>query len=116
ITGSSGSGRSGESGRSGGLPSAFRAQAIGFTDGDQFSAGRAVWTDSRGDLVFSVLKGERLATGRRIAGTITGGTGRYAGLTGNWELTWQFVVEADEGEVQGRATDLRGRFRTGTRP
>lgn len=70
-----------------------------------------MWTDARGDVVFSVLKGERLATGRRIAGTITGGTGRYAGLTGDWELTWQFVVETEEGEVQGRAADLRGRFR-----
>ena len=98
-------------GRSGDLSSAFRAEAIGFDDGDQVSAGRAMWTDARGDVVFSVLKGERLATGRRIAGTITGGTGRYAGLTGDWELTWQFVVETEEGEVQGRAADLRGRFR-----
>jgi hypothetical protein len=101
----------------GGLPTAFRAEAIGFSDGDQLDAGRAVWTDTRGDRVFSVLKGERLATGRRVAGTITGGTGRYAGLTGDWELTWQFVIETDEGEVQGRAADLKGRFRrTGTRP
>src|SRR4029453_5013573 len=45
-----------------GLPSAFRAEVIGFTDGDQLGAGRAVWTDARGDLVFSVLKGERLGT------------------------------------------------------
>jgi hypothetical protein len=100
-----------------GLSSAFRAEAIGFNDGDRLNAGRAVWTDTRGDRVFSVLTGERLATGRRITGTITGGTGRYAGLTGDWELTWQFVVETDEGEVQGRAADLRGRFRrAGTRP
>jgi hypothetical protein len=98
----------------GGLPSAFHAEVIGFTDGDQLGAGRAVWTDARGDLVFSTLKGERLATGRRITATITGGTGRYAGLTGDWELTWQFVVATDEGEVQGRAADLKGRFRRET--
>jgi hypothetical protein len=105
VTGSGGPGGAGT------LSSAFRAEAIGFTDGDQLSAGRAVWTDARGDLVFSVLKGERLGNGRRIAATITGGTGRYAGLTGDWELTWQFVVVTDEGDVQGRAADLRGRFR-----
>jgi hypothetical protein len=108
LTGSGGSGRSGGSGD---LSSAFRAEVIGFTDGDQLGAGRAVWTDTRGDLVFSVIKGERLATGRRITARITGGTGRYAGLTGDWELTWQFVVATDEGEVQGRAADLKGRFR-----
>jgi len=94
-----------------GLSSAFRAEAIGFDDGTQTAVGRAVWTDSRGDLVFSVLKGEPLATGRRITGTITGGTGRYANIAGDWELTWQFVVETEDGEVQGRAADLKGRAR-----
>ena len=96
---------------SAGLSSAFRAEAIGFDDGNGLAAGRAVWTDTRGDLVFSVLKGETLATGRRIAATITGGTGRYAGITGDWTLTWQFVVETEDGEVQGRASDFNGRFR-----
>ena len=112
-----GSGRSGGAGRSGELASAFRGEAIGFVDGDQPGSGRAVWTDSRGDLVFSALKVERLGTGRRVTGTITGGTGRYAGLTGDWDLTWQFVIETEDGEVQGRGADLKGRFRhAGTRP
>jgi hypothetical protein len=102
---------------SSGLPVAFRAEAIGFDDGDRVGVGRAVWTDARGDVVFSVLNGERLETGRRVSGTITGGTGRYTGLTGEWALTWQFVVETDEGEVQGRAADVKGRFRrAATRP
>ena len=96
---------------SAGLSRAFHAEAIGFVEGSQIAAGRAVWTDTSGELVFSVLKGEALATGRRIVGTITGGTGRYAGIAGDWELTWQFVVETDDGEFQGRASDLKGRFR-----
>jgi hypothetical protein len=101
---------------SAGLSSAFHAEALGFDDGNGLAAGRAVWTDTRGDLVFSVLKGETLATGRRITATITGGTGRYAGIVGDWELTWQFVVGTEDGEVQGRASDLKGRFRgIGTR-
>ena len=99
------------SGGSGEFPTAFRGEAIAFADGDRLGVGRAVWTDTRGDIVFSTLTVERVATGRRVAGTITGGTGRYEGVTGNWELTWQFVVETEEGEVQGRAADLRGRFR-----
>ena len=41
--------------------------------------GRAVWTDERGDQVFSELKGEWVGTGNRIVGTFIGGTGRYAG-------------------------------------
>jgi hypothetical protein len=98
-------------GGAGTLPSAFRAEAIGFAEGDQPGVGRAVWTDSRGDVVFSTLNVERLGTGRRVIGTITGGTGRYAALAGEWDLTWQFVVETEDGEVQGRAADVKGRFR-----
>ena len=53
------------------------------------SVGRAVWTDGRGDRIFSELSGEPLQTGRRISGTITGGTGRMRGVTGDYELTWR---------------------------
>jgi hypothetical protein len=94
-----------------GLSGAFRGEALGFDDGRSISAGRAVWTDTRGDQVFSILKGEALLTGRRVLGTITGGTGRYAGAEGEYALTWQYVVETEEGDVQGRAVDLEGRWR-----
>jgi hypothetical protein len=99
-----------------GLAGGFRAQAIGFDDGRAVSAGRAVWTDSRGDRIFSELKGEPLQTGRRVHGIFTGGTGRYAGLVGDYELTWQYVVHGDDDAVQGRAVDLRGRFRRAGAP
>ena len=94
-----------------GLSRAFRAEAIGFDEGRTLSTGRAVWTDAQGDVVFSTLKGESLGTGRRILGTITGGTGRYAGVSGDYELTWQYLVSTEDGDVQGRAADLKGRFR-----
>ena len=87
------------------------AEAIAFDDGRTLSVGRAVWTDARGDRVFSELKGEPVATGRRILGTITGGTGRYGGVVGDYELTWQYVAQDDDDAVQGRAVDLRGRIR-----
>jgi hypothetical protein len=94
-----------------GLGRGFRGEAIGFDDGRSISMGRAVWTDAHGDLVFSVLKGDPIGRGRRILGTFTGGTGRYAGLIGDYELTWQYVVYSEGDVVQGRAVDLKGRFR-----
>ena len=100
----------------GGASLAFQAEAIGFDDGGSLSAGRAVWTDARGHRVFSVLRGEPLETGRRIAGTITGGTGRYAGVTGDYSLTWQYIVSADDNVVQGRTSDLKGRLRVNEGP
>ena len=52
----------------------------------------------------------------RIMGTFLGGTGRYAGVTGGYEFSWQYVVEAEDGTIQGRATGLKGRFRVGPAP
>jgi hypothetical protein len=89
-------------------------EAITFDDGQNLSVGRAVWTDARGDRIFSELRGEPVATGRRVVGTITGGTGQYAGAIGDYSLTWQYVAQDLDDVVQGRAVDLRGRLRKGT--
>jgi hypothetical protein len=94
-----------------GLGVGFQAQAIGFTDSLAGMQGRCVWTDERGDKVYSELKGEFVATGNRIVGTFLGGTGRYAGVTGEYSFQWQFVVESEDGSVSGRAVDLKGRAR-----
>ncbi len=99
-----------------GSSSGFRGEAIGFDDGGSLSAGRAVWTDAHGDRLFSALHGDSLQTGRRITGTITGGTGRYAGSTGEYTLTWQYVVSGEDDVVQGRTVDLQGRFRSDGKP
>ena len=97
-----------------GLSRGFRGEAIGFDDGAAVRLGRSVWTDDRGDRIFSELRGEPLEKGRRWIGTITGGSGRYARMSGEYELTWQYVIRTEEGEVQGRAADLKGRFRLGS--
>jgi hypothetical protein len=96
-----------------GLSRGFRGEAIGFDDGSGVLAGQCVWTDERGDRVYSQLKGETVATGRRVTGTVVGGTGRYAGLTGEFTFEWQYVVEGESGAISGRAIGLRGRVRGG---
>jgi hypothetical protein len=99
--------------RAGALGRGFRGEAIGYDDGRAGGVGRAVWTDARGDQIFSTLTGEPMTTGRRITGTITGGTGRYSGITGEYSFTWQYVVDAGGGEIQGHSTGLTGRYRIG---
>jgi hypothetical protein len=91
----------------------FRGDAIAFTDSESGMVGRAVWTDERGDQVFSELRGGGPAKGSRVEGTFLGGTGRYAGATGTYEFTWQYVIAAEDGTVQGRAVGLTGRVRAG---
>jgi hypothetical protein len=91
----------------------FRAEVIGLGDTATGFAGRAVWTDEAGDRVFSEMRGQGTATGNRIEGTFVGGTGLYTGATGTYELSWQYVLEAEDGTVQGRAVGLRGRVHVG---
>ena len=89
----------------------FQVEAIAFTDSATGMVGRSVWTDERGEQVFSELRGEGTATSNRIVGTFFGGTGRYTGATGTYEFSWRFVLEADDGTVQGQSTGLKGRIR-----
>jgi hypothetical protein len=91
----------------------FGSEVIALVDSQTGLVGRSVWTDDRGDKVYSELKGEGTAEKNRISGTILGGTGRYAGATGTYEFSWQSVIELEDGSIQGRAIDLKGRFRLG---
>jgi hypothetical protein len=76
--------------------------------------GRAVWTDENGDQAFSELRGEGDAQHNKITGTFVGGTGRYAAVTGTYEFSWRFLIENDDGVVQGQSIGLTGRVRAGS--
>jgi hypothetical protein len=89
----------------------FRAQAIGFSDSRAGMQGRCVWTDERGDMVYSELKGEFVGTGNHIVGTFIGGTGRYAGISGDYTFQWQYVIDSEDGAVSGRVVNFKGRAR-----
>jgi hypothetical protein len=97
-----------------GLSRGFRGEAIGYDNGAGVMVGHCVWTDERGDRVYSQLRSEAVATGRRVTGTVVGGTGRYAGLTGEFSFEWQYVVEGESGAISGRAIGMRGRVRGGS--
>jgi hypothetical protein len=89
----------------------FRSDAIVFSDTITGLVGRAVWTDEHGDRAYSELRGEGSATNNKIIGTFVGGTGRYAGATGSYEFSWRFVLENEDGDVQGQSLGLKGRVR-----
>jgi hypothetical protein len=95
----------------GGLGRGFRGEALGFDDGHALRVGRWVWTDDRGDQVFGTATGERVASGRRFEAAITGGTGRYTGITGEFSFTWQEMVAEDRDAFHVRTDGLRGRYR-----
>lgn len=94
----------------------FRSEVIALSDSASGLVGRSVWTDEKGDQVFSELRGSGTATENRIEGTFVGGTGRYARAEGTYEFAWRYMLEAEDGTVQGRTVGLRGRVRAGARP
>jgi hypothetical protein len=97
-----------------GLSRGFRGEVIGFDDGAGLIAGRAVWTDEHNDRIFSGIYGDAItSSGNQMRGTITGGTGRYAGMTGEYEFRWQNLLTTEDNVVHGRAVDIRGRVRAG---
>jgi len=91
----------------------FRSEVIALVDSETGLVGRGVWTDERGDQVFSELQGEGTEARNHITGKFLGGTGRYAGATGSYEFSWQSVMEAEVGMIQGRAIELKGRVLPG---
>lgn len=94
----------------------FRAHAMVLNDSSTGMVGRAVWTDEHGDQAYSELHGEGSATDNKIVGTFFGGTGRYAGAEGTYEFSWRYVLETEDGTVQGQSIGLKGRVRVGSRP
>jgi hypothetical protein len=91
----------------------FRSQVIALVDSNTGLTGRSVWTDERGDQLFSELEGEGTADSNHVTGKFLGGTGRYAGVTGSYEFSWKWVMDAEDGAIQGRAIDLKGRVLPG---
>ena len=96
-----------------GLGTGLLGEVIGFDDGGTLLVGRALFTDERGDRVYCTLTAEPIGQGRKASATITGGTGRFAGLQGSFSFAWQYVVDADGGEIGARAVNVEGRTRGG---
>jgi hypothetical protein len=94
----------------------FRAEAMVLNDSVTGMVGRAVWTDEHGNQAFSELQGAGTATNNKIVGTFVGGTGPYSGATGTYEFSWRFVLETEDGTVEGQSVGLKGRVRVGPPP
>lgn len=86
----------------------FKVDIIGFSDSAKGMTARSVWTDERGDRAYSDLRATETGPGKKVDGTFTGGTGRYTGVSGDYSFSWQYMTDADDGNVGARVTDLRG--------
>ena len=96
------------------LNRAFQSEAMGFSDTTTGMHGRSVWTDEHGDKVFSELSGEGFGPSQLIEGKFTGGTGRYAGISGEYSFKWQRLGAIEGDELAGRVVGLQGSARLGS--
>ena len=108
------SGAAGRSRAGTGSAAGFRARSIGFDDGAGVSVGPGgLDRRARRPDLQPPERRARCGPGAASIGTITGGTGRYAGLEG--ELLVRVAVRRATPEtatVQGRAVGLKGRLRS----
>ena len=94
----------------------FRAEVIALGDSATGIVGRAVWTDENGDQIFSELHGNGNSAGRSDCRDDPGRDRALRRCDGDYEFKWQYVLEAEDGAVQGRTNDLKGRVRVGQPP
>jgi hypothetical protein len=99
-----------------GLRHGFRGEALFYSNGRDVHVGTLVLTDDRGDQVFVDLAGEASVKGTEILGTIRGGTGAWAGISGDFSFRWRQLVRTPDGEIQGLAEGLKGGFVRAPRP
>jgi hypothetical protein len=92
----------------------FQSEALGFSDTTTGLQGHSVWTDEHGDKVFSELSGEGIGPGQLVEGKFTGGTGRYAGISGEYSFKWQRLGAIEGEELTGRVVGLAGSARLGS--
>ncbi len=92
------------------LGKGFFGELVAFDDGAGTFAGRAVFTDEKGDKVFAKLAADRFGAARRVSGTVTGGTGRFSGVSGALSLSWKYVVAGGTDDFEALAVTVEGRI------
>ena len=70
--------------------------------------GHCVWTDERGDQVFSELRGGPVNR-QRLRWHDHGRDRALAGLTGEYRFSWKYVIDTEGGVISGRTDSLVGR-------
>jgi len=89
----------------------YWAECIGLSDSIAGSCVRCVWRSLKGDKAYSVLSGQPLKEGVKVAGEFVGGTGSLKGLTGTFTFTWRSTFTDRMQDVfTGHTQDLSGSY------
>ena len=93
----------------------FWADCVGLADSVTGLIGRCVWKDLAGPEIYITLQSDRLQQGSQVTGTIVGGTGNIAGISGNLSFNWSSVIVQTDADgvvnVTGQTRNLGGQYR-----
>lgn len=92
----------------------FWAECVGLSDSVTGVVGRCVWEDLAGHEVYLTLQSSQMQQGSQVAGTIVGGTGQFARISGELTFNWSSVIFQTDAEgianVSGQSKNLVGRY------
>jgi hypothetical protein len=96
--------------RSDGLVGNALSKCIGLGDTAKGDVSRCIWIDAAGEKIFSELtaRTDAESTTGRGSGTFVGGTGRFEGITGSYEIDRVNVPSLDPEKIEGRSLRMQG--------
>ncbi|MDH3745964.1 MAG: hypothetical protein OES47_12760 [Acidobacteriota bacterium] len=95
-----------------GMAREFQTRCVGVSDEKTGGVGRCIWADEDDDQLFMEMGGTIAGPDgktREALGLVVGGTGKYAGIGGAFQVEWLFWESAfEEGKIAGRDTKFNG--------
>ncbi len=93
----------------------YWSECIGLADSTTGISARCVWKDLAGPEIYIQLQSDQFQQGSKITGTIVGGSGPLARISGELSFNWSSViVQTDENgivSVTGETRNLGGSYR-----
>lgn len=93
----------------------YWSECVGLADSVTGLIGRCVWKDLAGPEIYLTLQSDRLQQGSQVNGTIVGGTGPLAGISGELSFNWSSVISLTDADgivtVTGQTKNLGGSYR-----
>lgn len=92
----------------------YWGECVGLADSVTGIVGRCVWKDLAGPEIYLTLRSDQLEQGSLVTGTIVGGTGPLAGISGDVSFNWSSVIVQTDANgivnVTGETRNLGGSY------
>lgn len=93
----------------------YWSECVGLADSVTGLVGRCVWKDLHGPEIYLTLQSDQLQQGSQVSGTIVGGTGPLAGISGELSFNWSSVIVMKDADgtvsVTGETKTIDGHYR-----